>query len=405
VSVTVQELVERILAFPRIDARRIEAVMLLPLVVKLAARNLFHDRLRFVATIIGIVFSIVLVTIQMGLFVSFGRMVTTMIDHAQADLWIVPQGTRCFEDPALLDEAERFRALSVEGVSRATPIAIGFAQWHVKGGKATPIFIIGSPAQGQGLRPWNLVAGSLEALSVPHAVAIDRTYFQRLGAKGLGDVGEIRDQRAQVRAITNGIRSFTTTPYVFTTLERARAFIGMSPNKDTYVLVRLAPGASLDQVRARLQQSLSNVEVLTPAEFGSRSWWFWLFGTGAGFALFAGALLGMIVGTVIVAQTLYSSTKDHLYEFATLRAIGSSGRYIYTVIIIQALVSAVVGFAIAAAIGKLVVTVTAGMALQVFMPPQLSLALFALTVAMCVLSAISAIVKVMRMDPGMVFNR
>ena len=36
----------------------------------------------------------------------------------------------------------------------------------------------------------------------------------------------------------------------------------------------------------------------------------------------------MIVGTVIVAQTLYSSTKDHLYEFATLRAIGSSSLYI-----------------------------------------------------------------------------
>jgi len=42
---------------------------------------------------------------------------------------------------------------------------------------------------------------------------------------------------------------------------------------------------------------------------------FWLFRPGAGFALFAGALLGMIVGTVIVAQTLYSSTKDHINEF------------------------------------------------------------------------------------------
>ncbi len=65
---------------------------------------------------------------------------------------------------------------------------------------------------------------------------------------------------------------------------------------------------------------------------------FWLFGTGAGAALFAGALLGVIVGTVIVAQTLYSSTKDHLNEFATLRAIGSSSSYIHKVIICQALI-------------------------------------------------------------------
>ena len=60
-------------------------------------------------------------------------------------------------------------------------------------------------------------------------------------------------------------------------------------------------------------------------------------------------LLGVIVGTVIVAQTLYSSTKDHLNEFATLRAIGSSRTYIHKVIICQALLSAVIGFGVAAA--------------------------------------------------------
>jgi hypothetical protein len=70
---------------------------LAPLFFKLAARNLFHDRLRFAATITGIVFSMVLVTVQMGLFVSFRTMVTTMIDHAPADLWIMPLGTKCFE--------------------------------------------------------------------------------------------------------------------------------------------------------------------------------------------------------------------------------------------------------------------------------------------------------------------
>ena len=158
-------------------------------------------------------------------------------------------------------------------------------------------------------------------------------------------------------------------------------------------------------MRGRLRQVLSKVEVLTPAEFAARSRTFWLFGTGAGAALFAGALLGMIVGTVIVAQTLYSSTKDHLNEFATLWAIGSSGAYIHTVIIIQALVSAMIGFGIAAGVGAIIVAVTAESALPVIMTPLLTLSLFALTVAMCVFSAISAIVKVMRIDPAMVFTR
>src|SRR5690348_17673232 len=97
------------------------------LVLTLASRNLFQDRLRFIATLIGIVFSIVLVTIQMGLYLGFGRMVTTMIDHASADLWVMPRGTKCFEDPSLLNLRDRYRALSVNGVAEAIPVVIGFA--------------------------------------------------------------------------------------------------------------------------------------------------------------------------------------------------------------------------------------------------------------------------------------
>src|SRR5215208_3938688 len=106
----------------------------MPLVFTIAFRNLIHDRLRLIATVIGIVFSIVLVTIQMGLYVSFERMVTVMIDHADADLWIVPRGTKCFEDPSLLDERERFRALSTPGVAEATSLVIGFANWRTPSG-------------------------------------------------------------------------------------------------------------------------------------------------------------------------------------------------------------------------------------------------------------------------------
>jgi putative ABC transport system permease protein len=167
----------------------------------------------------------------------------------------------------------------------------------------------------------------------------------------------------------------------------------------------VAPDADVRNVQSRLRASLSDVEVLTSDEFSRRSRSFWLFGTGAGAALFAGALLGMIVGTVIVAQTLYSSTKDHLNEFATLRAIGSSSRYIHKVIICQALISAVIGFSIAAGVGWVLVQLTAEAALPIVITPELSVGLFVLTVVMCVVSAIAAIVKVTRIDPAMVFTR
>jgi putative ABC transport system permease protein len=377
----------------------------MPLVLKLAARNLLYDKLRFAATVIGIVFSIVLVTVQLGLFVSFERTVTIMIDHAPADLWIVPLATKCFEDPSLLEEADRYRALSIEGVAEVDPILISFAQWRMPDGGTSPVLVVGSDLRAGGLVPWNLIEGSIAALSIPDSIAAESTYFDRLGVKRLGDAGEMRDRRAEIRAVTKGIRSFTTTPYIFTPLERARGYTGTPRSKVTYLLVHLAPHTDVERVRTQLQSVLTKAQVLTPAEFSSRSRSFWLFGTGAGAALFAGALLAMVVGSVVVAQTLYSSTKEHLYEFATLRAIGSSGGYLHTVIITQALLSAVAGFAIAFVIGLLVVGLTANSALPVLMTPALTVILFVLTIVMCVISALSSMIKVMRMDPAMVFSR
>src|SRR4029079_6501945 len=377
----------------------------MPLVFTLAFRNLFHDRLRFVATVIGIVFSIVLVTVQMGLYLGFGQMVTTMIDHASADLWIMPKGTKCFEDPSLLDSRQRSRALSIPGATEAIPVVIGFADWRSPSGSSTPVFVVGSDLRAGGLEPWNLIEGRVESLSTPNAVAVDRTYFDRLGISGAGAPAEIRQESARVAAVTDGIRSFTTTPYVFMDVDRARAHTGVPSNKATYFLVRVGKGADIEQVRRNLLASLADVEVLKPSEFRERSRQFWLFGTGAGAALFAGAILGIIVGTVIVAQTLYSSTKDHINEFATLRAMGSSRGYIYKVIIWQAILNAVIGFSLAALVGAAVVRATAASALPIVITPELAVGLFVLTVVMCIISAIAAITKVTRIDPAQVFTR
>src|SRR5438046_8051765 len=211
------------------------------LIYRLASRNLLHDRLRFVATVVGIVFSILLVTVQLGLYLGCGRIVTTMIDHASADLWIMTPGTKCFEDPSTLDERTRFQALSIEGVAQAAPVVIGYADWRIPAGGTFPVFIVASDLREGGLLPWNLVEGSLEALAIPGAVAVDRSYFNRLGINGVGANAEIRGQKVEVRAVTKGIRSFTTTTYGFTTLDRGRAFTSHPANTVRRHRTALAP--------------------------------------------------------------------------------------------------------------------------------------------------------------------
>ena len=375
------------------------------LVFTLALRNLFQDRLRFIASLMGIVFSVVLVMVQAGLYFGFSGMITTVIDHTSTDLWIVSSGAKYFEDLSLLNAGMRDRLLAVEGVSEVVPGVVGFSAWSLPDGAMTSVVVIGTDVAAGGLSPWNVVEGTAQCLTTPGTVAIDRSYYERLGVSGVGATAQIRGLPVTVGAVTDGIRSFTTTPYVFSNLRSARAYIGLPASFASHFLVRLKPGADIEQTRQHIVSSISGIQALTPDQFREESRTFWLFRTGAGAALVAGAVLGIIVGTVIVAQTLYSSTKDHLYEFATLRAMGASNSYIFQVIICQALVNAIIGFAIAALIGAAIVHFTAKSALQVVITPYLIIALCVVTIVMCIVSAITAISRVVRVDPAIVLTR
>ena len=61
-----------------------------------------------------------------------------------------------------------------------------------------------------------------KSLTTPGTVAIDRSYYDRLGVSGVGATSQIRALPVTVGAVTDGIRSFTTTPYVFSDVRGAR---------------------------------------------------------------------------------------------------------------------------------------------------------------------------------------
>ncbi|HUJ36955.1 MAG TPA: ABC transporter permease [Hyphomicrobium sp.] len=375
------------------------------MILTLAFRNLFHDRIRLAVTLVGILFAIVLVAVQLGLYLGASKMITDNIDHANADLWITIYGAKSFEDGGmLLTPRERHQALATPGVKAVIPLVVRFAEWRKPEGGSSRVVIVGADAEDGGLEPFNLVEGTWDDIKSPEGVAVDRTYFNELGIDGIGATAQIANGRVRVRALTDGVRSFTQSPYTYTTLNRARALFGEGDGT-TFYLVQLEPGANVDAVRKDLQKRLEGAEVLTKAEFRDRSLKQWLFRTGAGVALIGGALLGSLVGTVIVAQTLYSSTKDHLSEFATLRALGSSSGYIHQVILAQAGISAVIGYILGISIALTILVLSKNTALPMMMTPGLAFWLFVLTVGMCAISALSAIVKVTKIDPATVFNR
>ena len=110
----------------------------------------------------------------MGLYFGFGRLVTTMIDHASTDLWIVSSGAKCFEDLSLLGTNMRDDLRTVNGVAEVTPVVAGFSAWRKSDGAMIPVFVMGTVLAAGALSPWSIVEGSLASLTAPGTVAIDR---------------------------------------------------------------------------------------------------------------------------------------------------------------------------------------------------------------------------------------
>jgi putative ABC transport system permease protein len=116
------------------------------------------------------------------------------------------------------------------------------------------------------------------------------------------------------------------------------------------------------------------------------------------------AALGLIVGVVVVAQTIYAATVDHIREYGTLKAMGATNAYLYRVIVQQSAISGVLGYAIAIVIAAGVAHGSQSGTTAILLPWTLAAALFALTVGMCVSASVVSINKVTRLDPAMVFK-
>ena len=372
----------------------------------LARRNLFHDRIRFAVTLTGIVFALVLIIIQFGLFLGFTTTTSNNIDHSNADLWIVFRGVGYFDASRMFSERKYYEVLATPGVYQAEKYIQNFANWKKPDGGVENIQIIGfHPGSGLG-EPWNIVQGDLLDVKQEDGVIVDELYKEKLGVAKLGDRVEIGDHRARVVGFTRGIRSFTTSPFVYTSFKNSLDYTRPEAKEDqlAYILVQATPGISATELKNNLKTRLSDVDIYTREEFSRRTRFYWMFTTGAGLAVLTAALMGLVVGIAVVAQTIYAATMDHIREYGTLKAMGATNGYLYRVIIEQAVWSAVLGYALAMLIAHFVVQASEKGGAVILMPPSVAVGMLFLAVVMCIAAALVSINKVTRIDPAMVFR-
>ncbi|MEZ5427865.1 MAG: ABC transporter permease [Pyrinomonadaceae bacterium] len=370
----------------------------------LAWKNLFHDKIRLIVTLTGVIFAVVLFSVQIGLFFGFRRATSDIVDHSNADLWVTGKDAKYLENGVRFNSSKKYKVLGIDDVAEVEEFAADFSQWKVSSGSEEGILLIGfNPRKNLGA-PWNLTAGKISDLEQPDTVIIDELYKDKLKVSEIGESVEILGKRARVVGFTRGIRTFTTSPAVFTSFKNAQEYRDLHDDKTYYLLVKARPGADLRELKRTLRMSLSDVEVYSQEEFSRSTQNYWMFGTGAGVTVLIAAVLGLIVGVVVVAQTIYSATVDHIREYGTLKAMGASNFYLYRVIISQAAISAVLGYGFGISIALLVSYISQQGKTAIILPDWVVAILFGLTFLMCIGASVISINKVTRIDPAMVFK-
>lgn len=370
--------------------------------ILIAWKNLFHDRVRLIVTLTGIVFALVLISVQFGMFLGFLDTSANIIENNAADLWISAPGIPHVNGGSPILEKKRWQALQVPGVASVTGYTVFFLNWKLPNGAFETCQIVGFDLDSGLGAPWNVVEGQVESLRAEDTVFIDVLYKKKLGVERIGDTLELNGKRVRVAGFTKGIRSFTTAPYVFTSFKNAQTYIRLRPDETIFFLVKAA--GDIHAIQQGLREAIPGVEIFTKQEMLDRTRSYWVFGTGAGTTTLMGAVLGLLVGIVVVAQTIYAATIDHLKEFGTLKAMGATNGMIYRVILAQAGLAAVMGYGIGISIALAVVNATKETDLLIKLPPQIAVGVFGMTLLMCMSASLLSIRKATTIDPAMVFR-
>ena len=185
----------------------------------------------------------------------------------------------------------------------------------------------------------------------------------------------------------------------------ADIFKGLSLDSTSLGLVKLKDGADPQQTAADLRAALpDDVRVFTRAEILERERQFWVNQTSVGTIFSFGVLVAVIVGVVFVYQVISSDIANRQAEYATLKAIGNTNRYVSLVVLQQSLFLAVLGYVPGLLISFGLYALTAS---QAHLPMDMTwprvLGVFALAVTMCSLSGLLALRKVRAADPAELF--
>ncbi len=378
--------------------------------IPLAWYNLRHDRPRLLVAVAGVTFAVLLMFMNLGFLGALVSTTTNFYDQFNGDIFLIsPQSLEISSTKAFPRE-RLYQAAGIEGVQQTMPLYAEYALWkNPETSLSRSLFVYAfNPSDPVFLMPELDTLEKRQALQQPNSAFIDRLSRPEFGPQTVGLETEADRRRITIVGQYDLGGGFAADGTLIMSDQNFRRYFAPQPlDQISLGLVLLEPGANPQRIKAALQEQLpADVEVYTKPEIIRKESQFWIQTTSIGFIFGLGVLVSFVVGTVIVYQILYTDIRDHLREYATLKAIGYSGGYLFKTVLQEAILLALMGYVpgliLALGLYELAYNATAGT-----LPMQMTLFrvifVFTLTVLMCGLSGLISVRKAVTADPAEVF--
>ncbi len=415
----------------------------------LAWKNLTHNRVRTTIGVAGVGFAVILIFMQMGFKGAIRKTATQIYDAIDFDLMLRSPAYLHLTEPRSFPRARLHQAASLPEVVKVRPFYLGLSEWQapiLHGSAYVEASVEAQERAGQwrgiitmGTNPNDPVfvhediCVAARKLSDARFVLIDDKSKAEYGpadggkfsATDLGVETSLGPNRVQIVGLfhlgtgmaSNGACLTSPAGYV-------RACPWQSIDEINFGLLKLSDPNSAEAVKGQLEQMYgipsatspgeqsptpadltnSDVEILTRAQVNAAEEYRWVVDTPLGQIFTLGVWVAVFVGVAIVYQVLSTDIANMMGEYATLKAMGYSNRYLTFVVLQQSVLLALVGYIPSLAVSWCLywlVDTLSGMPMHMTTPIMFTVLLLA--IAICVLSGMAALRKLYQADPADLF--
>jgi putative ABC transport system permease protein len=379
--------------------------------VSVAWLNLLHERTRLMVAIAGVSFAVLLIFMNLGFLGALVSTTTNFYQSFNADIFLSSPETLEISSTTVFPRERLYQAAGVPGVAKAMPLYSNYLIWRnpEPPHSSRAIFVYGYNLDDPVfLMPELQAPEAKQALQRSNVAFYDRLSRPEFGPSSVGLTTEADGRRITIGGNYSLGGGFAADGTLIMSDQNFARYLSPRPlDLIDNGLIQLEPGTDPERVAEALRQALpDDVEVFTKAGIIERDQTYWVASTSIGFMFGLGVVVSLIVGIVIVYQILYTDIRDHLPEYATMKAMGYRNRYLFKVVLQEAMLLAAMGYVpgliISLGLYEFTRRSTAG-SLPMAMDFGRVIFVLILTILMCAVSGFISVRKALSTDPAEVF--